>query len=135
MINKSLLLSSSEAYWILSVRQIQVTSRDPFCSIVFTPLDSHVIVKAYRIVEFNVTYRILVPMNLRCEISRNTTVDFFDIVQQENIQTAPRFLYRKNRSTSRRSHQRSISGVSEFKYTFWRKRELASNAAFFQEAA
>ena len=46
-----------------------------------------------------------------------------------------RFLYGKNKSASRRSHQRSISGVSEFRYTFWWKRELASNAAFFQEVA
>ena len=46
-----------------------------------------------------------------------------------------RFLYRKNRSASRRSHQRSISGVSEFKYTFRWGRELASNAAFFKEVA
>lgn len=89
MMNKPLLLSSSEAYWILNVRQIQATSRDPHCSIIFTAPNSIAIVKLYHIAEFNVNYRILVPMNLRCEISRNLMVEFFDIVQQENIQTAP----------------------------------------------
>lgn len=89
MLNKPLILTASERYWILNVRQIQVGPDDPLCSIVFIPLDSHVPVKSYRIADFNVTYRILVPMNLRCEISRSLVVEFFDIVQQENIQTAP----------------------------------------------